>query len=120
MVKKQQQPGHQKGARSATRSQFTVQKCASVKSHTVKPRENDHSLLVKRKFHKNIPMSNHDLLQWCRYLNIPIKDVLSRDQTVPQNHKQALFIYNLEPSYMNGSHWVATEVINKTWCHQLF
>ena len=54
-------------------------------------------------------MSNHDLLQWCRYLNIPIKDVLSRDQTVPHNHKQALFIYNLGPSYMNGSHWVATE-----------
>ena len=55
-------------------------------------------------------MSNHDLLQWLRYLNIPIKDVLSRDQTVPHNHKQGLFIYNLEPSYMNGSHWVATEV----------
>ena len=54
-------------------------------------------------------MSNHDLLQWCRYLNIPIKGVLSSDQTVHHNHKQALFIYNLEPSYMNGSHWVATE-----------
>ena len=55
-------------------------------------------------------MSNHDLIKWCRYLNIPINDVLSRDQRVPHNHKQALFIYNLEPSYMNGSHWVATYV----------
>ena len=55
-------------------------------------------------------MSNHDLLEWCRYLNIPIKDVLSRDQTVPNNHRQALFIYNLEPTYMSASHWVATFV----------
>ena len=29
---------------------------------------------------------------------------------VPHNHSQALFIYNLEPSYMSGSHWVATYV----------
>ena len=53
-------------------------------------------------------MSNFDLLDWCRYLNIPIKSVLSRDQKVPHNHKQTLFIYNLEPSYMKGSHWCAT------------
>ena len=55
-------------------------------------------------------MSNHDLIKWCRYLDIPINDVLSRDEKVPHNHKQALFIYNLEPSYMSGSHWVATYV----------
>ena len=47
-----------------------------------------------------------------KYLNIPIKDVLSRDETVPHNHKQTLFIYNLEPAYMSGSHWVATYVKN--------
>ena len=57
-------------------------------------------------------MSNFDLLDWCRYLKIPIKNVLSRNQTVPHNHKQAIFIYNLEPSYMNGSHWVSTWVKN--------
>ena len=55
-------------------------------------------------------MSNYDLLNWCSFLNIPIKDVLSRDETVPHNHRQSLFIYNLEPSYMSGSHWVATYV----------
>ena len=32
------------------------------------------------------------------------------DENVPHNHKQALFIYNLEPAYMSGSHWVATYV----------
>ena len=57
-------------------------------------------------------MSNYDLIDWCKYLNIPIKDVLSRDQTVPHNHRQALFIYNLEPSHMTDSHWVATYVKN--------
>ena len=58
-------------------------------------------------------MSNFDLLKWCKYLNIPTKDVLSRDGNVPHNHKQTLFIYNLEPSYMSGSHWVATYVKNR-------
>ena len=64
------------------------------------------------KFYKNVPLSNHDLLKWCRQLKIPIDKggVLSREQTVPHNHKMALFIYNLEPSYMSGSHWVATHV----------
>ena len=55
-------------------------------------------------------MSNFDLLDWCKYLKIPINNVLSRDMKVPHNHKEALFIYNLEPSYMNGSHWIATYV----------
>ena len=27
-------------------------------------------------------MSNHDLLEWYKYLKIPIKEVLSRDHTV--------------------------------------
>ena len=68
--------------------------------------------IVKPKFQKNIPMSNYDLLKWCQYLNIPINNVLSRDESSPHNHMQALFIYNLEPSYMSGSHWVATYVKN--------
>ena len=62
----------------------------------------------KPKFRKNIPLNNHDLIVWCKYLNIPINDVLSRDETVSHDHQQALFIYNLEHSYMSGSHWVAT------------
>ena len=66
--------------------------------------------IVKPKFYKKTPLSNHDLIKWCKYLNIPINDVLSRDENVPHNHKQALFIYNLEPAYMSGSHWVATYV----------
>ena len=68
--------------------------------------------IVKPKFNKHIPMSNFDLIKWCEYLNIPINNVLSRDESSPHNHLQALFIYNLEPSYMSGSHWVATYVKN--------
>ena len=55
-------------------------------------------------------MSNFDLLDWCQYLKTPLKNVLLRDQTVPHNHKLGLFIYNLEPAYLSGSHWVATYV----------
>ena len=61
-------------------------------------------------FKKTVRMSNFDLLEWCKYLKIPIKNVLSRDETVPHNHTLSLFIYNFEPSYMSGSHWVATYV----------
>ena len=67
---------------------------------------------LKLRFKRTVPMSNFDLLDWCRYLKIPINNVLSRDQTAPHNHKQALFIYNLEPSYMKGVHWTSTYVKN--------
>ena len=101
--KKKKAPKKNKKVRSRTiaRQKQSIQKRPSLKHSIVKP-----------KFHKNIPISNYDLLKWCKYLNIPIKDVLSRDETVPHNHMQALFIYNLEPSYMGGSHWVATYVKN--------
>ena len=55
-------------------------------------------------------MSNFDLLEWCKYLKIPINNVLSRDVTVPHNPKLAIFIYNLEPSYMSGSHRISAYV----------
>ena len=55
-------------------------------------------------------MSNFDLLKWAQYLKLPLKNVLSRDGKVPHNHQSRLFIYNLEPAYMSGSHWVATYV----------
>ena len=89
------------GRRNIARQKQSIQKRPSLKHSIVKP-----------KFHKNIPMSNYDLLKWCQYLNIPINNVLSRDESSPHNHMQALFIYNLEPSYMSGSHWVATYVKN--------
>ena len=66
---------------------------------------------MKPKFHRNRPLSNWDPIEWAKYLNVPIRDVfLPRDVQVTHNHQQALFIYNLEPCYMSGSHWVATYV----------
>ena len=99
--KKSSQKNKKVRSRTIARQKQSIQKRPSLKHSIVKP-----------KFHKNIPISNYDLLKWCEYLNIPIKDVLSRDENTPHNHMQALFIYNLEPSYMNGSHWVATYVKN--------
>ena len=99
-IKKKRQPKKaNKRKRSVARPKQSIQSNSASWSNTVKP-----------KFHEDIPISNHDLIKWCRYLNIPINDVLSRDQKVPHNHSLALFIYNLEPSYMSGSHWVATYV----------
>ena len=99
--KKEAPPKKKVRSRTIARQKQSIQKRPSLKHSIVKPT-----------FHKNIPISNYDLLKWCKYLNIPINNVLSRDESSPHNHKQALFIYNLEPSYMGGSHWVATYVKN--------
>ena len=82
------------------------------KKQSIQKRPSLKHSIVKPKFNKHIPMSNFDLLDWCKYLNILINNVLSREESSPHNHKQALFIYNLEPSYMSGSHWVGTYVKN--------
>ena len=58
-------------------------------------------------------MSNFYLLEWAQYLKIPLKNVLSRNEKVPHNHQLGLSIYNLEPAYMSGSHWVANYVKDK-------
>ena len=56
-------------------------------------------------------MSNFDLLEWAQYLKIPLKMFFQETKRyVAHNHKLGLFIYNLEPAYMSGSHWVATYV----------
>ena len=99
--KKSSQKNKKVRSRTIARQKQSIQKRPSLKHSIVKPT-----------FHKNIPISNYDLLKWCKYLNIPINNVLSRDESLPHNHKQVLFIYNLEPSYKSGSHWVATYVKN--------
>ena len=47
------------------------------------------------RFYKNIPLSNHDLIKWYKYLNIPIKNVLSRNETVHHNYINCLFIIHI-------------------------
>lgn len=65
---------------------------------------------MKPLLYKNKPSSNFDLIEQCKYLKIPINNVFSRDGSYPHNHQQAIFVYNLEPSYMSGSYWVAKYV----------
>ena len=90
-----------KRKRLTVRQEQPFQQYSNFRNNTLKP-----------KFYTNIPMSNHALITWWKYLKIPINNVLSRDESVQHNHKQALFIYNLEAAYMSGSHWVATYVEN--------
>ena len=97
--------GRGKKKKKKKRTRSTSRKKQSIQDNTPNRRH-----IIRPVFKKTVPMSNFDLLDWCQYLKIPIKNVLSRDVTVPHNHKLALFIYNLEPSYMNGSHWIATYV----------
>ena len=81
---------------------FTTRQKQSIPKHSF----GGSNSVKKPKFHGD----NFDLLKWCKYLKIPINNVLSRDVTVPHNHKLTIFIHNLEPHYMSGSHWVTTYV----------
>ena len=101
-----------KGGGKKKKSKKVRSRTIAGKKQSIQKRPSLKHSIVKPKFNKHIPMSNFDLLDWCKYLNIPINNVLSREESSPHNHKQALSIYNLEPSYMSGSHWVATYVKN--------
>ena len=100
------------GGKKKKKSKKVRSRTIAGKKQSIQKRPSLKHSIVKPKFNKHIPMSNFDLLDCCKYLNIPINNVLSREESSPHNHKQALFIYNLEPSYMSGSHWVATYVKN--------
>ena len=51
----------EKGKRFTVRTKQPIQQYSARGGNIVKP-----------KFHKDIPMSNHDLIKWCKYLKIPI------------------------------------------------
>jgi len=53
---------------------------------------------------KDVPLSNFDLINWCRYLNIPIKRILSRNQEKTLLHSPC--IINMEDFGSMGTHWV--------------
>ena len=98
------------GKKKTTKKKEKGERSSSWKEQPIQWNPTSRGNIVKPKLHKDIPLTKHDLIKWCKYLNIPINDVLSRDERVSHNHRQALFIYNLEPAYMSGSHWVATYV----------
>ena len=90
------------------RARSTTRKKQSFQGNIISGRHIVAQIAQRPVFKKTVPMSNFYLLEWCKYLKIPITNVLSRDETVPHNHKLGLFIYDLEPSYMSGSYWVVT------------
>jgi len=96
------------GKNQRSRSKRSGSRVVKVPTRTKKRTLSSKKGLMK--FNKDIPLGNFDLLDWCKYLKIPIKDVSSCDRTEPHNHRLAIFIYNLAPHYMSRSHWVSTYV----------
>ena len=57
---------------------------------------------------KDIPLSNLDLMDWARYLQIPdFKGIFARD-SVDHIHKTGSCIINLDDGVGKGTHWVAS------------
>ena len=50
------------------------------------------------------PLSNIDLMRWCKYLKINIKGIYSRDDHMSKRHSPC--IINLDTYESIGSHWV--------------
>ena len=59
-IKKKTKKSSGKRKRSTIRRKLTIQKRPSSEHSVVKP-----------KFHKNVPLSNYDLIKWCKYLEYP-------------------------------------------------
>ena len=50
------------------------------------------------------PLTDFDLLQWCKQLKIPIKGIYSRNEARPPNYQPC--ITNLDDFEGLGTHWV--------------
>ena len=57
-------------------------------------------------------LSNFDILDLCKHLNIPIVDVLSKDQ-LPSHKIKGLFVINLGDFATGGTHWTCFSTIPK-------
>jgi len=57
-------------------------------------------------------LSNFDILDLCKHLNIPIVDVLSKDQ-LPSHKIKGLFVINLGDFATGGTHWTCFTTIPK-------
>ena len=53
---------------------------------------------------RDVPLSNLDLREWCRFLNIPIRGIFSRNEEKPLHHSPC--IINLDDFGSIGTHWV--------------
>ena len=53
---------------------------------------------------RDVPLSNFDLNNWCRYLNIPIKGIFSQNEIKPLHHSPC--IINMDDFGCICTHWV--------------
>lgn len=53
---------------------------------------------------KDVLLSNYELINWCKYLDIPIKGVFSRNEEKPLPHSPC--IANMDDLGSLGTHWV--------------
>ena len=60
-------------------------------------------LKKKLKF-RDVPLSNFDLMKWCRGHGIPIKGIYARNEVKPMHH--SLCIINSDDFGSRGTHWV--------------
>ena len=83
----------------------SIQQHSTIRNNSLKPTfsGSEPPLVVKPKF-KDIPLSNLDLIERVKFLEIPIfKDVFSRDLQ-DQLHRTGSCIRNLDDSVGNGTH----------------
>ena len=63
------------GGKKKKKSKKVRSRTIAGKKQSIQKRPSLKHSIVKPKFNKHIPMSNFDLLDWCKYLNIPINNV---------------------------------------------
>ena len=85
-----------------TRSYNKLSRNSTVKNLEFSTRFRSNFLKPKS---KDISLSNHDLMEWIKYLQIPnFKGIFSRDAHMPNNHNPC--IINLDEMQNSGTHWV--------------
>ena len=88
--------GKKKRPRATSRKKFPFSKYSIDRSNSLRP------------VWKDIPLSNLDLMDWIRYLQIPdFKGIFARD-SVDHIHKTGSCVINLDDGVGKGTHWVAS------------
>jgi len=64
----------------------------------------------KTKF-KDVSLSHFDLINWSKYLNIPIKGIFSRNEEKPLIHSPCIF--DMDDFESMGTHWVCCWRVEK-------
>jgi hypothetical protein len=61
-------------------------------------------------FNLQAPLTNHELLEYCRYINFPLNGVLMKDQV--RNIPNTFWIVNLQNEDEGRTHWCVLYIAN--------